>query len=420
LDVIDAENEDAKAIDDHNEPSLQLDGALLRRELKSIGPTAWIQKYYINGDYTVRQLFSALEIRLPTMFLDADDEALSTVLYLFLKREYDRREKLTHVNTIGDVVNLLKSSSNILVITGAGISTSLGIPDFRSSDGIYSRLEKYNLTDPQEMFDIGLFRTDPSIFFDFCKELLPEERGYSPTHAFIRLLQDKQKLLTQYTQNIDDIESSAGVDDSHLIQCHGSFKRATCMTCGRNVPGSDLFPDILAGKIPRCQVCLANLIPRAYPKKNMSGWQDDDDDASDDSDASDPSFAVMKPDITFFGEQLPTAFKDRFSIDRHKADLMICIGTSLRVAPVAEMPNLLDQTVPQVLISRDKLHKDVCFDVEFLNGDCDAVCTELAYRAGWDEELEMLMKGGRVPGRGQAQRAGDRLQFDGDHTYSFV
>ncbi|ORY78151.1 DHS-like NAD/FAD-binding domain-containing protein [Protomyces lactucae-debilis] len=386
----------------------------MRTLLKRLGPMELITKLFHRG-WTARDVFRSFGLDPPSM--SEDDPMMTPVLLLALTKESRRRLRLPHVSSIDDVVKLLQSSKNILVITGAGISTSLGIPDFRSSDGIYSRLAKYNLSDPQEMFDIDLFTQDPSIFFDFCKELLPEDRGYSPTHAFIRLLQDKGKLLTQYTQNIDDIESSAGVDDQHLIQCHGSFKRATCLTCGRNRPGSDLFPEILAGNVPRCEICLSNLIPRAYPKKKASSW---DNDASEEEDMSDPSFAVLKPDITFFGEQLPTAFKDRFLEDRSKVDLTLCIGTSLRVAPVANIPEMLDPQIPQILISRDKLHGGFAFDVEFLDGACDAVCLELAYRAGWSDELDKLIEAGSVPGRVKAERAGDRLEQVSDHIYTCI
>src|SRR5699024_6259414 len=104
------------------------------------------------------------------------------------------------------------------------ISTSLGIPDFRSKDtGLYARLEYLGLTDAQEVFDIHLFRQDPSIFYSIAKDILPTEKKFSPTHAFLRLLQDKEKLLTNFTQNIDNVEANAGVLPENLVQCHGSF-----------------------------------------------------------------------------------------------------------------------------------------------------------------------------------------------------
>ena len=135
------------------------------------------------------------------------------------------------------------------------ISTSLGIPDFRSSDGLYSRLAHLGLTDPQEVFDISLFRTDPTIFFSIAASIIPHGTRVSPAHAFIRLLQDRGVLLTNYTQNIDNLEECAGIDDEKLVQCHGSFKTATCLKCGVKVPGAQIKEDVEAARVPRCGAC---------------------------------------------------------------------------------------------------------------------------------------------------------------------
>lgn len=90
-----------------------------------------------------------------------------------ISRVLRRRSKRSDINTISDVIRLLKQSSNIIVLSGAGVSTSCGIPDFRSADGIYANLRRTreDLTDPQEMFDIQVFKRDPTIFYSFAKEL---------------------------------------------------------------------------------------------------------------------------------------------------------------------------------------------------------------------------------------------------------
>lgn len=322
-------------------------GDELRKELRRIGVPSFLEKYIVEQENSTRDLFDRFGLILSAEFDELDDEQLVSLLIPYCQREC-KRQKLPEYTCFDDVVRVIQQSSKIIVITGAGISTSLGIPDFRSADGIYSRLEKYNLSDPQEMFDIALFKDDPSIFYDFAKELLPEDRGYSPTHAFIKVLQDKGKLLTQYTQNIDNIESVAGITEDKLIQCHGSFRLATCMSCHREVPGETIFPAIKAGEIPMCEHC----------------------------------DGIMKPNITFFGEQLQTSFKERIMEDRTICDLLICIGTSLRVAPVAEIPNLLAHSIPQIYINRDAAHKHVTFDVELL-GDNDDITTRLATSCGY-------------------------------------
>jgi NAD-dependent histone deacetylase SIR2 len=140
------------------------------------------------------------------------------------------------------------------------ISTSLGIPDFRSKNtGLYSQLEHLGLSDPQEVFDIAIFREDPSIFYSVAKDILPTTNRYSPTHAFIRLLQEKNKLLTNFTQNIDNLECHAGILPEKLIQCHGSFATASCIECKYRIKGEEIYEEVKAGKVPRCDRCKRRL-----------------------------------------------------------------------------------------------------------------------------------------------------------------
>ena len=146
------------------------------------------------------------------------------------------------------------------MLTDMQISTSLGIPDFRSKGtGLYSKLEYLGLSDPQEVFDIDLFREDPSIFYSVAKDILPSTNRYSPTHAFIRLLQEKGKLLTNFTQNIDNLERHAGILPEKLIQCHGSFATASCVECKYKVKGEEIQKDLKAGRVARCERCLQQI-----------------------------------------------------------------------------------------------------------------------------------------------------------------
>ena len=89
--------------------------------------------------------------------------------------EPPKRKKLSTINTLEDAVNLIKTSQNIMVLTGAGVSVSCGIPDFRSRNGIYSRLavDFPDLPDPQAMFDIQYFNKDPRPFFKFARDIYP-------------------------------------------------------------------------------------------------------------------------------------------------------------------------------------------------------------------------------------------------------
>ena len=118
--------------------------------------------------------------------------------------EPPRRKKLPEINTLADVVELIRKSQKIIILTGAGVSVSCGIPDFRSRNGIYARLavDFPDLPDPQAMFDIHYFRKDPRPFFKFAKEIYPGQFEPSPCHKFIKSVENHGKLLRNYTQNI--------------------------------------------------------------------------------------------------------------------------------------------------------------------------------------------------------------------------
>jgi NAD+-dependent protein deacetylase SIR2 len=138
------------------------------------------------------------------------------------------------------------------------------------------------------MFDIEVFRSDPRIFYSFARQVLPSTTAFSPTHAFLRLLQDKHKLLRVYTQNIDNLEHLAGVREDKLVQCHGSFATASCMRCKLQVSGGEIREDVLAGNVPKCPACEAEREQRSRLKKNIrkrkreSDWDKEDDDDEDD------------------------------------------------------------------------------------------------------------------------------------------
>ena len=335
-----------------------------KKLLRAVGEDEFITRTIEAGMVSAKKLCTAFGTPHHPFLDGAPDEAYYPLLGLSIERELAKRVKLQEHSTVGDAVSLLKKSKNIIVITGAGISTSLGIPDFRSKNtGLYSQLEYLGLSDPQEVFDIRQFREDPTVFYTVAKDILPSTKKFSPTHAFIRLLQDKGKLLTNYTQNIDNLEGHAGIAEDKLIQCHGSFAKATCQQCRYKVNGDAIHAEIKAGKVPKCVACLRRIQqirPFGLKRKRSSHHfkskkrQDYEDSTSEEEDQESEIAGVMKPDITFFGEDLPDTFHDRLTKhDRDVADLVVVIGTSLKVAPVSEVPNFLPATVPQLYISRD-------------------------------------------------------------------
>ncbi|TAQ87187.1 hypothetical protein B7494_g4502 [Chlorociboria aeruginascens] len=365
-----------------------------RQQLRTIGPQEFCAITVEAGKISAKKLLTAFGVRPPPNLDGSPDEAYYTLLGLAISRELSKRIKLPQYNTLDDAAELLKKSRNIIVLTGAGISTSLGIPDFRSKDtGLYAKLDHLGLSDPQEVFDIGVFRRDPSIFYSIAKDIIPSNDRFTPTHGFIALLQKLGKLLTNYSQNIDNIEALAGILPEKIVQCHGSFATASCVDCKWQCPGEMIFSEIKADRIPRCPKCLAHARPPVKRKRSHNGEKKRrrnsyDDDSSDDYDDP-PTFGVMKPDITFFGEALPDHFSERLTNhDKHKVDLVIVIGTSLKVAPVSEVVPYLPPHIPQIYISRTPV-SHVNFDIDML-GDCDVVVTELCRRAGWNLEHEMI------------------------------
>jgi len=172
------------------------------------------------------------------------------VLRHILSRMSKRERKSRY--QVDDIVELIQEAKNIIVLTGAGISVSCGIPDFRSKNGLYATLAKDfpELPDPQSMFCLDFFRGDPRPFFRFAKEIYPGNYTPSPSHRFIAELEKRGKLLRNYTQNIDGLETQAGIDK--VVQCHGHFYSAKCLRCGWQYSNTDIKEDIFAERIPRC------------------------------------------------------------------------------------------------------------------------------------------------------------------------
>ncbi|SCW01599.1 LAFE_0E03202g1_1 [Lachancea fermentati] len=290
------------------------------------------------------------------------------------------RMRLASFHTLDDFCDRLKTAKKVLVLTGAGISTSLGIPDFRSSEGFYSKIRHLGLEDPQDVFNYDIFMQDPSVFYNIAHMVLPPEHIFSPLHSFIRMIQDKGKLLRNYTQNIDNLESYAGIQAEKMVQCHGSFATASCVTCHWKLPGEKIFENIRNLELPLCPYC--------YHKRKEYFPTDSSESAELHSENANPvfhmlkSYGVLKPDITFFGEALPSKFHRFIREDVLKCDLLICIGTSLKVAPVSEIVNMIPAHVPQVLINKDPV-RHAEFDLSLL-GFCDDVAALVTQKCGWD------------------------------------
>lgn len=303
-------------------------------------------------------------------------------------------------------VDLIRTSSNIIVLTGAGISTSLGIPDFRSPGGLYEQLrtEDTGIDEPEDLFRLETFQENPSRFYALvAKKLLTPlaEDGtprFTPTHAFIKLLQDKGKLLTNYTQNIDGLEIVSGI--TRLVQTHGSIAAGRCMRCGKEHKKN--FRSLWdKGALPTCSKCDKQQHQRLARRRKKQRARDAPDDDTGRPKRTSTQRAkydesatlvehVLRPQITFFDESLPANYGERMRGDKETVDLLIVIGTSLEIKPLSKLP-LEDSIKDKPLIWINQTASPGKFQPAIqLLGECDIVVEELTRRLGWDFEHEML------------------------------
>ncbi|ORY53706.1 SIR2-domain-containing protein, partial [Rhizoclosmatium globosum] len=275
------------------------------------------------------------------------------------------REKVLASPTIEAFAEYIKVNNckNIVVMTGAGLSTSAGIPDFRTpGTGLYYNLQKFNLPTPESVFEMDYFIRNPKPFFLLAKELYPG--NFKPTvgHYFIKVLSEKKMLVRNFTQNIDTLERVAGIDESLLVEAHGSFATASCIG---HFNASPLAPSDESFSFSPT----FSFTPPYWVKKKV--FEDEIPRCLD-------CGGLVKPDITFFGESLPTRLDDCLS-DLDDADAIIVMGSSLQVFPFALLPSLVRNTVPRLLINRElagDFDEDGGFsgaDATYL-GTCDDGC----------------------------------------------
>merc|ERR1711884_596434 len=346
------------------------------------GPFSWVQRQMSSGA-NPRELLKDM-LSCDAVIPENLGQLTLWKIILNMICEPPRRKKLGHVNTLRDVVDLIKTSRKIIVLTGAGVSVSCGIPDFRSRDGVYARLavDFPDLPDPQAMFDIHYFRKDPRPFFKFAREIYPGQFEPSPCHKFIRCVEKQGKLLRNYTQNIDTLEQVVGIEN--VVQCHRSFATASCMVCKHKVQAEVIRQDIFEQKIPYCSLpqCSSSITnPLPGPSSNEGG------PSCSSTLEPQPQPSIMKPDIVFFGEGLGDEFHNAVAKDKNEVDLLIMIGSSLKVRPVALIPSSIDPSIPQILINREPL-PHLTPDVELL-GDCDGIVNQICSMLGegWEDPV---------------------------------
>lgn len=213
---------------------------------------------------------------------------------------------------IRKAIDLLRQSQHATALTGAGISTPSGIPDFRSpGSGAWENV------DPMEVASIYAFRHQPEAFYHWLRPLTDLLRTAQPNAAHVALaqLETHGPLQSVITQNIDALHTKAGSRTVHEV--HGHLRQATCLQCKYQYdarPFLQAFADF--GELPRCPDCAG----------------------------------VLKPDVILFGEMLPAREMRAAQREAAVCDLMLVAGSSLEVAPVADLPMLTRQSGASLII----------------------------------------------------------------------
>ncbi|KAL7537441.1 hypothetical protein ACHAXR_007837 [Thalassiosira sp. AJA248-18] len=311
---------------------------------------------------------------------------------------------------IASVVSLLANKKNIVVLAGAGISVSCGIPDFRSATGLYNTLnyQELGLASPEDLFDLETFRDDPRPFYKFAKSLYPGSIEPGESHKFLSWLDRNKMLLRIYTQNIDSLEQSAGVRTEKVIYAHGSLLGATCMKCKAKYCARDIASDVQSGTVPLCQrprkkkaklscessaktksttappVTQTMSLRRSSRTKRVQSETDNNFEVAMKQGLC---CGVIKPNITFFGEKLANDVGRSLQKDYETADALIVMGTSLSVAPMSKVVEYLSSNIPRILINRNIVRVPKSSEEDdghlfhaCLLGNCDDVVKALEQR----------------------------------------
>jgi NAD-dependent deacetylase len=196
------------------------------------------------------------------------------------------------------LAKLIREGQPCVVLTGAGVSTESGIPDFRSPSGIWAQF------DPLEYASIEAFRRDPAKVWSFYapRFSMLTEAEPNDAHRALAALEQEGYVQAVVTQNIDLLHARAGSRD--VLEVHGSIGTSSCRDCGASFPLAEVVAKLESEAAPSCDAC----------------------------------GGTLKPDVVFFGELLPEGTLERASQLAREAGLLLVVGSSLEVYPVAGLP----------------------------------------------------------------------------------
>jgi NAD-dependent deacetylase len=217
---------------------------------------------------------------------------------------------------VARLAELIRDAGSVVALTGAGISVPSGIPDFRGRAGTQKGL--WERVDPMEVAHIDAFREDPGRFWGFYGQRFATlgSKVPNPAHEALAALERAGMLDAVITQNVDMLHRRAG--SAELVEIHGSIASCSCLSCPGAVPLEEARARIAAAAdgVPRCESCASPL----------------------------------KPDVVLFGELLDPASLDRARELCERADVLLCIGSSLEVHPVAGLPLLTQAAGGEIAI----------------------------------------------------------------------
>ncbi|MCX7026449.1 MAG: NAD-dependent deacetylase [Spirochaetes bacterium] len=211
------------------------------------------------------------------------------------------------------LLELVQASRHCVAFTGAGVSTLSGIRDFRGKNGLYNDI------DAEKIFDLDEFRRNPSFYYGATRDFIYnlDEKEPSVVHRVLAQWESQGSLAALITQNIDLLHQKAG--SRRVIEVHGSPLVHSCPDCDSTMGFTEAAAIVRGGSMPRCWNC----------------------------------GAILKPDITFFGEALPFRAISDAQDEARKADLMLVLGSSLQVYPAAALPEFTLEGGGSIVIVND-------------------------------------------------------------------
>jgi NAD-dependent deacetylase len=207
------------------------------------------------------------------------------------------------------IAEMILESKKVVALTGAGISTESGIPDFRGPQGLWKQVDPRTST-------IQFFRQFPDVFWQFMVDRLGSIVRAEPNRAHYALVELERmgKLSSVITQNVDGLHIKAG--SRNVIELHGNVREAVCLSCGKVVPMEEAMGKVKRGYLP--------------PRCECGG--------------------VLKPNVVLFNEPLPEEAYRRALLESGTCDLMLVVGTSLQVYPAAYLPVVAKQRGARLVI----------------------------------------------------------------------